>query len=50
MIMSASASKHFSTKPPVGPAMDETPAAQRRTSEGVASSAKIRTVTNATFS
>jgi thioredoxin 1 len=50
MVMSASASKHFTLKPPAGPTIEETPAAHRRTSEGVGSSAKIRTVTNSTFS
>jgi thioredoxin-like negative regulator of GroEL len=49
MVMSASASKHFTTKRSGGPTMEETPAAQQRPSEGVVSSARIRTVTSATF-
>lgn len=46
--MSVSGSKHFTTKSPGGHAIEEIPAAHQRTSEDV-SSAKIRTVTRATF-
>jgi thioredoxin-like negative regulator of GroEL len=49
MVMSVRASKHFTTPPPVDPTREETPAAHQRTSEGVGLSAKIRTVTGATF-
>ncbi len=47
--MPYSASKHFTTKRSGDPATEETPAADQRTSEAVVSSAKIRTVTSATF-
>jgi thioredoxin-like negative regulator of GroEL len=49
MGMPVGASKHFTTNPPESLKIEETPAAHQRTSEGVLSSAKIRTVTSATF-
>lgn len=49
MVMPVSTSKHFTTKRPGGPAIEDTPAAHQASSEGVVSSAKIRTVTSATF-
>ena len=45
--MPTSVSKHFTTKPAGG--LPEEPAAHQRPSEEAASSAKIRTVTSATF-
>ncbi len=48
--MPVSASKHFTTQRPGGSTIEETPAARQQSSEGVVSSAKIRTVTGATFS
>jgi thioredoxin 1 len=47
--MPVSASKHFTTKPSGGLTVEGAPAAHQRTSEGVLSSARIRTVTSATF-
>ena len=49
MGMPISATKHFTPKPSGGLTIEETPADHLRTSEGVLSSAKIRTVTSATF-
>jgi thioredoxin 1 len=48
--MSASVNKHFTAKSPGGLTIEETPAAHQRTSQGIVSSAKIKTVTSATFS
>ena len=49
IFMPVSASKHFTAKRSGDLTIEETPAAHQRTSEGVVSSAKIRTVTSATF-
>ena len=49
MGMPVSASKHFTTKPLAGPTIEETPAAHQRAAEEVVSSAKVQTVTGATF-
>ncbi len=49
MVMSVSAIRHFTAKPPGGPTTEQMPAAHRQTSEGVPSSDKIRTVTGSTF-
>ena len=49
MGMPVSASKHFTTQPSRGMTIEETPALDQRTSEGALSSAKIRTITSATF-
>jgi thioredoxin len=49
MGMPVSTSKHFTSKAPGDPMTEEEPAALQRPSEEVVSSAKIRTVTSATF-
>jgi thioredoxin 1 len=48
-VMSASVSKHFTTKSPGTLTVEEMPADHQRTPESVVSSAGIRTVTSATF-
>jgi thioredoxin 1 len=47
--MPVSATKHFTTKPPGGATTEEDPMAHERTSDGVVSSAAIRTVTSTSF-
>jgi thioredoxin 1 len=49
MGMSVRASSHFTTTPSGGLTIEKMPVAHQRTSEGVVSSSRIRTVTSATF-